>query len=78
MFPHGQGSRHSLPCLHAKKTKEVANLRIHGERAINRLMKFKILKNVVPINMVTHADSIVKTFAALCNLQSHLINEFSY
>ena len=61
-----------------EKTKEVANLRIHVERAINRLKEFKILKSVVPINMLTHADSIVKTCAALCNLQSHLINEFSY
>ena len=61
-----------------EKTKEVANLRIHVERAINRLKEFNILKNVVPINMLTHADSIVKTCAALCKLQSHLINEFSY
>ena len=75
--PPGARLKDQFTMAECKKTKEVANLRIHVERAINRLKELKILKNVVPINMLTHADSIVKTCAALCNLQSHLINEFS-
>ena len=31
-----------------KKTKEIANLRIHVERAINRIKTFRILKTVMP------------------------------
>ena len=34
----------------AKKPKQVANLRIHVECAINRIKKFHILKNVLPIS----------------------------
>ena len=55
------------------KTKEIAIVRIHVERAINRLKEFKILKNILPINMLSHADSIIRTCAALCNLQPPLI-----
>ena len=34
------------------KTKQVANARIHVERAINRIKWFKILKSVVPVSLV--------------------------
>ena len=33
-----------------KKTKDVANLRIHDERAINRIKSFKILQNTLPVS----------------------------
>ena len=42
-------------------------------RAINRLKEFKILKNVMPVNMLPHADTIIRTCGALCNLQPPLI-----
>jgi len=42
-------------------------------RAINRLKEFKILKNVMPVNMLPHADAIIRTCGALCNLQPPLI-----
>jgi len=44
-------------------------------RAINRLKEFKILKNVMPVNMLPHADTIIRTCGALCNLQPPLINK---
>ena len=56
-----------------KKTKEIANVRIHVERAINRLEEFKILKNVMPVNMLPHADAIIRTCGALRNMQPPLI-----
>jgi len=34
-----------------QENKEIANVRIHVERAINRLKEFKILKKVMPVNM---------------------------
>ena len=42
----------------AKKSKQVYNLRIHVEGAINRIKKFHILKNVLPISLVHLADEI--------------------
>ena len=75
--PPGARVKVQMTLKECKKTKEVANLGVHVQRTINRLKEFKILKNLVPINMLPHVHSIVKTCAALCNLQSHLINEVS-
>ena len=44
--------------VEAKKTKEVANLRIHVEPAINRIKTYRILKTVMPITMLHHCDDI--------------------
>ena len=41
-----------------KKTKEVANLLIHVERAINRIKSFRILKGTIPVTMIQHLDHI--------------------
>ena len=49
-----------------KRTKDVANIRIHVERAINRIKTYRIFKSVLP---VTIADDIVRTCVALCNLK---------
>ena len=58
-----------------KKTKDIANLRIHVERAINRIKFYRILKSTLPITiMLHHLDDIVKTCATLCNLKPLLLN----
>ena len=54
------------------KTKKKANLRIHVERAINRIKFFTILKATLPVTMIKH-DDIILTCAALCNLKPKLI-----
>ena len=46
-----------------KKTKEVTNLRIHVERAINRKKTFRILKGTIPVAMIQHVDDIILTCA---------------
>ena len=59
------------------KTKDVANLRIHVKRAINRIKTFRILKTVLPITMMHHCDDIILTCSALCNLRNILFSESS-
>ena len=57
-----------------KKTKEVANLRIHVERAINRRNFFRILKKGTSlVTIMQHVDDIILTCAALSNLKPKLI-----
>ena len=73
--PPGARVKSQMTAEECKKTKEIANLRIHVERAINRIKEFKILKNFLPINMLPLADDIVRTCASLYNLQSPLIKE---
>ena len=72
--PPGARVKSQMTMSECKKTKDVANLRIHVERAINRIKFYRILKNTLPITMLHHVDDIVKTCAALCNLKPLLIN----
>ena len=56
-----------------KKTKEVPNLRILVERAVNRTRFFRILKGTILLKMMQHVHDMILTCAALCNLKSELI-----
>ena len=56
-----------------KKTKEIANLRIRVERAINRMKNCRILKGTLLITMMQHVDEIFLVCAALCNIKNVLI-----
>ena len=74
-IPPGARTKDQMPPGDCEKTKDVANLRIHVERAINRIKDFKILKSTMPLTVVPLADDIVRTCAALCNIQSYLIKD---
>ena len=56
-----------------QKTKETTNLRIHVERAINRIKNYRILKGTLPITMMQHVDEIVLVCAAFFNINNVLI-----
>ena len=73
--PPGARLKSQMTTDECEVTKEVANLRIHIERAINRIKTFRILKSVMPVTMLHHADDIVRTCAALCNLKSLLFKK---
>ena len=66
--PPGARIKTQMTSEECKRTKDVANLRIHVERAINRILKYTL-----PITMLQHADHIVRTCAALCNVKPRLI-----
>ena len=70
--PPGARLKSQMTTKECMSTKKTANLRIHIERAINRIKTFRILKNILPITMLHHCDDIVRTCAALCNLKSLL------
>ena len=52
--PPGARVKSQMTKSEAKKTKEVANLRTHVERAINRITFFRILKGIIPVTMIQH------------------------
>ena len=56
------------------RTKSIANVRMHVERAINRIKWFAILKNTLPITLVPLVDDIVSVCASLCNLRKPLVS----
>jgi DDE superfamily endonuclease/Helix-turn-helix of DDE superfamily endonuclease len=55
------------------KTRRIASVRIHVERAIARLKSFRILKNTFPLKSVESIEDIIMCCAALSNLQPPLI-----
>jgi len=77
VVPPGARAKSQMTTGEVKKTKKVANLRIHVERAINRIKFFRILKSTMPVTMLQHVDDIVLTCAGLCNLKQKLIQEKS-
>ena len=73
--PPGARVKAQMTSSECKRTKDVANLRIHVERAINRIKTYRILKTVLPISMLHNVDDIVKTCAGLCNLKPLLFKD---
>ena len=72
-IPPGARIKAQMTKTECSKTKDIANLRIHVERAINRIKTFRILKNTIPLTSSPLADDIISTCAALCNIQAPLI-----
>ena len=56
-----------------RKTKKIAALRIHVERAIERLKRFNILSQRVLLEHVESFDDIVKVCACICNMYPSLV-----
>ena len=66
-FPGKQLSKKAV-----KSTRTIASIRIHVERAIERLKDFKILQGNFHLSMLPVADHILNVCAALCNLLPQL------
>ena len=77
VIPSGKRAKSQMTESECLKTKTVANLRIHVERAINRIKYFRLLKSVLPITMLQHTDDIARSCAAICNLKPALIQDKS-
>ena len=62
-------------CLSSKgvtKSRKIASVRIHVERAIRRMKTFKILSGVIPLTLRFQIAPITRIVAVLCNLQPRL------
>lgn len=57
-----------------RQGQQIARARIHVERAIERVKRFKIFKSVVPLTMVDILDDMVIVCAALTNLMPPLLS----
>ena len=57
-----------------EETRRIANLRIHVERANERVKNFRILQGNIPITLSKSVSNIFKICAALSNLQPPLVN----
>lgn len=57
------------------KTRRIASLRIHVERAIQRMKKFRLLQGVIPISIAAVANQAAFACAALSNLLKPLVKK---
>ncbi|XP_064472486.1 uncharacterized protein LOC135386942 [Ornithodoros turicata] len=71
MPPFSCGSQ--LSEAEMERTYQVAQVRIHVERVIQRLKIFNVLNNRVPITLIPHMSKIMRVCGALVNLQSPII-----
>lgn len=56
-------------------TRRIASVRIHVERAINRVKTYRILQQPLPIKSKKLISKIIFVCAGLCNLKPALIKE---
>lgn len=57
------------------ETRRIASVRIHVERAINRMKTYRIFKQALPIKSKKTISKMIFVCAGLCNLKSELIRE---
>jgi hypothetical protein len=56
------------------KTQSIASLRVHVERAINKIKNFRIWDGIVPLNLFGVVNQMWTVCAVLCNIQKPIIS----
>jgi hypothetical protein len=74
LIPSFTRGKKQLSQREVEMTRKLAHVRIHVERAIERIKNFKILSTTMSMNMVPHSDNIVTICSAICNLQLRLVS----
>ena len=67
--------REQFTAAELKEGQSIASVRIHVERAIQRVKKFKILRNEIPLTLHGSINQIWTTCCFLCNFMPALIND---
>ena len=67
----GKGKR--LNHEEIKRTRKIARLRIHVERAIGRMKNFRLISGVIPLKLKCVSNQMLKVAAFICNLHKPLV-----
>ena len=73
MPPFTRGKK-QLSQHEVESARQISRVRIHVERAIERIKRFRILKNSLPISLLQHVDNMLTVCAALTNLLPKLVS----
>ncbi|CAH3032201.1 unnamed protein product, partial [Porites lobata] len=73
-IPPFLGSSNKMPAQDVVRTQEIASLRIHVERAINKIKNFHIWDGVVPLHQFGVVNQMWAVCAILCNAQPNIIS----
>lgn len=69
------GKKKRLNVNEIKQTRKIAKLRVHVERAIQRLKQFKLLSTTIPWHLKPVVNQMVKVGVFLCNLMPKLVRK---
>ncbi|PFX34809.1 Fucolectin [Stylophora pistillata] len=73
-IPPFLGSSKQMPAEEVIQTQEIASLRIHVERVINKIKNFHIWDGVVPLNQLGLVNQMWTVCALLCNANPSVIS----
>lgn len=76
VLPPAAKGKSQMTSEDVRKTKRVANVRIHVERVIRRLKTFRYLSQVVPINMLQYCNQILVVCSAISNLHGPIVKSW--
>lgn len=54
-------------------SRRISNVRIHVERVIGRLRKFRILQSIIPISQIDLIDSVMSVICVLVNINKSVV-----
>ena len=74
-LPSFLGGREQLTPDEVKESQTIASVRIHVERAIQRVKRFRILRNEIPLTLHGSINQIWTVCCLLCNLMPPLIQK---
>ena len=74
-IPHFLSGRTQLTAAEVKESQTIASVRIHVERAIQRVKRFKILRNEIPLTLHGSINQIWTVCCLLCNFLPPLIRK---
>ena len=73
-IPPFLGSSSQMPAEDVVKTQEIASLRIHVERAINKIKNFHIWDEVIPLHQLGLVNQMWSVCVILCNAQPNIFS----
>lgn len=73
-IPPFLGMSDQMPAEDVIATQEIASLRIHVERAINKVKNFLIFEGVIPLSLFGVVNQMWCVCAILCNMQDPIIS----
>ena len=72
-IPSFLGRRAQLTSAEVKESQTIVSVRIHVERAIQRVKKFKVIRNEIPLTLHGLANQLWTVCCLLCNFLPPLI-----
>ena len=72
-IPKFTKGKEQLPAKDVHDSRRLSNVRIHVERVIGQLKKFRILQNTIPLTQIDLLDDAMVVIAAAVNLNKSVV-----